>query len=156
MAEHCEPIWKPNWRYGIPFPVFARSSFGSGGAHFCTLSRGVVAIMWLSFVTWQGALGIYTALVTVFGRETMESYPLGSELNLAKLVIMLLYLVAHGMCIYVGPSRLRPFIFLVCPIALFGLGACVVWAARYGSVKESLAAAEEQMPVSIGSKGSLS
>ena len=27
-------------RYGIPFPVFARSSFGSAGAHFCTLSRG--------------------------------------------------------------------------------------------------------------------
>ena len=110
--------------------------------------------MWLSFVTWQGALGIYTALVTVLGPETMESYPLGSELNLAKLVIMLLYVAAHAICVYLGPSRLKRFIFLVCPIALFGLGACAVWAARHGSLKESFAAAEEQMPVSIGSKGS--
>ena len=110
--------------------------------------------MWLSFMTWQGALGIYTALVTVFGPETMESYPINRHLNLAKLVIMLHYLAVHGMIIYLGPSRLRPFIFVVCPIALLGIGACAVWAARHGSLKESFAAAEVQMPVSIGSKGS--
>jgi NCS1 family nucleobase:cation symporter-1 len=36
-------------KYGIPFPVYVRSSFGFHGAQFCTITRGVVAIMWLSF-----------------------------------------------------------------------------------------------------------
>eukprot|EP00438_Fugacium_kawagutii_P028656 Skav213544 [mRNA] locus=scaffold3239:46777:48284:+ [translate_table: standard] len=61
-----------SWRYGIPFPVFARSSFGSAGAHFCTLSRGAVAIMWLSFMSWQGAVGIYTSLMRLFGSSWLQ------------------------------------------------------------------------------------
>jgi len=36
-------------KYGIPYPVLARSSFGHNGAQLCTLTRGVVAIFWLSF-----------------------------------------------------------------------------------------------------------
>lgn len=36
-------------KYGIPFPVYVRSSFGQHGAQFCTISRGMVAILWLSF-----------------------------------------------------------------------------------------------------------
>ena len=39
----------PGVKYGIPFPVLARSSFGSNGAQFCTLTRGAVAVLWLSF-----------------------------------------------------------------------------------------------------------
>ena len=37
-------IGEPSQKYGIPFPVFLRTSFGIFGAKYVTLSRGLVAI----------------------------------------------------------------------------------------------------------------
>jgi NCS1 family nucleobase:cation symporter-1 len=45
-------------RYGIPFPVFARASFGHSGAHVPSLLRSVVACGWFGIQTWIGGLAI--------------------------------------------------------------------------------------------------
>ena len=45
-------------RYGIPFPVFVRSSFGTSGANFAALARAVVACGWFGIQTWLGGLAI--------------------------------------------------------------------------------------------------
>ncbi|MFQ5690104.1 MAG: NCS1 family nucleobase:cation symporter-1 [Gemmatimonadota bacterium] len=45
-------------RYGIPFPVFARASFGTAGAHVPSLLRSVVACGWFGIQTWIGGLAI--------------------------------------------------------------------------------------------------
>ncbi|MBB5495031.1 cytosine/uracil/thiamine/allantoin permease [Nocardiopsis metallicus] len=39
-------------KYGIPFPVFARSSFGLRGANLPALLRGAVACGWFGIQTW--------------------------------------------------------------------------------------------------------
>ncbi|CAJ1358924.1 unnamed protein product [Effrenium voratum] len=140
-------------KYGIPFPVFARSSFGSGGAHFCTLSRGAVAIMWLSFQCWQGVLGIHAALGQVVGRARLRSWGrLGEHLDVAKLVILLLYLGLHAVLIQLGPAKLKRCISSVLPFMVMGILGIAVWAAFLCPVQEALVAAEESTPESIGSK----
>ncbi|KAJ0988529.1 hypothetical protein J5N97_006885 [Dioscorea zingiberensis] len=48
----------PGTRYGIPFPVLARSSFGIHGAHLPSFLRTLVACGWLGIDTWIGAQGI--------------------------------------------------------------------------------------------------
>jgi NCS1 family nucleobase:cation symporter-1 len=45
-------------RYGIPFPVYLRASFGLRGAHFPALLRAVVACGWFGIQTWIGGLAI--------------------------------------------------------------------------------------------------
>ena len=45
-------------RYGIPFPVYARASFGLTGAHIPSLLRSVVACGWFGIQTWIGGLAI--------------------------------------------------------------------------------------------------
>ena len=45
-------------RYGIPFPVYARASFGTVGAHIPSLLRAVVACGWFGIQTWIGGLAI--------------------------------------------------------------------------------------------------
>jgi nucleobase:cation symporter-1, NCS1 family len=45
-------------RYGIPFPVYARASFGLRGAHLPALLRSVVACGWFGIQTWIGGLAI--------------------------------------------------------------------------------------------------
>eukprot|EP00434_Breviolum_minutum_P024595 symbB.v1.2.021722.t1/scaffold1894.1/size98026/1 len=140
-------------KYGIPFPVFARSSFGSAGAHFCTLSRGGVAIMWLSFQAWQGALGIYTSLERVFGSRWLEDWGhLGNNLNVSKLTILILYLALHAVLIHFGPAKLKRWINLVLPVVMLGMLGIAIWAASLASFPEAMEAAEEHRPLEIGSK----
>lgn len=45
-------------RYGIPFPVYARASFGTRGAHLPALLRAVVACGWFGIQTWVGGMAV--------------------------------------------------------------------------------------------------
>jgi NCS1 family nucleobase:cation symporter-1 len=45
----CGPIFlnaHPGTKYGVPFPVLARASFGTVGANIPAVSRGIVACGW--------------------------------------------------------------------------------------------------------------
>lgn len=46
-------------KYGIPFPVFARASFGTLGANIPALLRAIVACGWFGIQTWIGGFAIY-------------------------------------------------------------------------------------------------
>ena len=46
-------------KYGIPFPVLARASFGTMGAHIPAIARSLVACGWFGIQTWIGGFAIY-------------------------------------------------------------------------------------------------
>ena len=46
-------------KYGIPFPVFVRSSFGVRGANIPALLRALVACGWFGIQTWVGGEAIF-------------------------------------------------------------------------------------------------
>ncbi|MFA7495706.1 MAG: NCS1 family nucleobase:cation symporter-1 [Acidithiobacillus sp.] len=45
-------------RYGIPFPVFVRASFGTSGAKVAAMARGLVGCGWFGIQTWLGGLAL--------------------------------------------------------------------------------------------------
>lgn len=47
-------------RYGIPFPVFVRASFGVRGANVPAVLRALVACGWFGIQTWIGGQAIFT------------------------------------------------------------------------------------------------
>jgi NCS1 family nucleobase:cation symporter-1 len=49
-------------RFGIPFPVLARASFGVLGSNVPAILRGLVACGWFGIQTWIGGQAIYTML----------------------------------------------------------------------------------------------
>jgi NCS1 family nucleobase:cation symporter-1 len=49
-------------KYGIPFPVFARASFGTKGANIPAILRAIVACGWFGIQTWIGGAAIYYIL----------------------------------------------------------------------------------------------
>ncbi|HHN78666.1 MAG TPA: nitrate reductase, partial [Phycisphaerales bacterium] len=53
-------------KYGVPFPVLARASFGTTGAHIPAIARSLVACGWFGIQTWIGGAAIY-AIVTTLG-----------------------------------------------------------------------------------------
>jgi NCS1 family nucleobase:cation symporter-1 len=57
----------PGTKYGIPFPVLARASFGVLGANVPALLRGLVACGWFGIQTWIGGSAIYQLLLALAG-----------------------------------------------------------------------------------------
>ncbi|KIC14515.1 NCS1 family nucleobase:cation symporter-1 [Leisingera sp. ANG-DT] len=54
-------------KYGIPFPVLLRSSFGPSGAKIPAVARGIVACGWFGIQTWVGGSAIFVILNTLTG-----------------------------------------------------------------------------------------
>ena len=49
-------------KYGIPFPVFARASFGTKGANIPAILRAIVACGWFGIQTWIGGASLYNII----------------------------------------------------------------------------------------------
>jgi len=56
-------------KYGIPFPVIGRSSFGIKGIHLPAIVRALVACGWFGIQTWIGGLAIYAIFNAITGAE---------------------------------------------------------------------------------------
>ena len=56
-------------KYGIPYAVLARASFGTSGARLPALMRAIVACGWYGIQTWFGGSMIYTLLGVMMGGE---------------------------------------------------------------------------------------
>src|SRR5215467_13794267 len=56
----------PGARYGVPFPVLARASFGVLGANVAAVLRALVACGWFGIQTWIGGEAISTLIATLF------------------------------------------------------------------------------------------
>src|SRR5512146_625171 len=54
-------------KYGIPFPVFARASFGVVGANLPALIRAGVACGWFGIQTWIGGGAIFVLVGAILG-----------------------------------------------------------------------------------------
>lgn len=62
----------PGTRYGIPFQVLARSSFGIRGAHIPTLLRALVGCGWYGIESWIGGQAIFLLLPKIIKESTMS------------------------------------------------------------------------------------
>jgi NCS1 family nucleobase:cation symporter-1 len=80
-------------RFGIPFPVLARSSFGIHGSNVPALMRSVVACGWFGIQTWIGGQAIYTML-----KVAVPQYEPPFAMALGFLVFWLwnMYVVVRG------------------------------------------------------------
>ncbi len=94
----------PGAKYGIPFPVLARASFGVRGANVPAVLRALVACGWFGIQTWFGGQAIYElvrALVPSIGSAPYLGAFL--DINLAQLIAFLgfwainMYFVVRGM-----------------------------------------------------------
>ena len=59
-------------KYGIPFSVSLRPSFGTRGAILPTFFRGIPGIFWFGYQTWVGAEAINALSVTVWNYDNIN------------------------------------------------------------------------------------
>lgn len=66
-------------KYGIPFMVQARSSFGFAGTRLPALVRSVPAIVWYGFQSWIGAGALNLVSETMFGYSNIWVFFVGFQ-----------------------------------------------------------------------------
>ncbi len=90
-------------KYGIPYAVLARASFGTRGARLPALMRAIVACGWYGIQTWFGGSMIYTLLGVLLGSPIGGDPLPGLGINGGQLGCFLafwaiqMYFIVHGM-----------------------------------------------------------
>jgi nucleobase:cation symporter-1, NCS1 family len=119
-------------RYGIPFPVYARASFGTRGAHVPALLRAGVACGWFGIQTWIGGLALHAMMVmgmlwpawnALGGGATWMGYTLPHFLGFAAFWCVNLWFV------WKGTESIKWLETLSAPLLLGAGIALLVWAA---------------------------
>ena len=94
-------------KYGVPFPVLLRTSFGPRGAQAAALARAFVACGWFGINTWIGGSAIYQlANIALGGVLTGAALPV-LGINLGQLVCFLLFWALHIYFISRGTESIR-------------------------------------------------
>jgi NCS1 family nucleobase:cation symporter-1 len=122
----------PGTRYGIPFPVLARASFGVHGAHVPSLLRAVVAAGWFGIQTWVGGAAIYQLLNALFGGALSGDALPVLGINLAEFLCFVLFWVIQLVIIYRGIESIRILETAAAPFLLVMGLVLLVWAYRAG------------------------
>jgi NCS1 family nucleobase:cation symporter-1 len=92
-------------RYGIPFPVYCRASFGLRGANLPALLRAVVACGWFGIQTWIGGWAIYQiAALYLAGLRDYAPLPLVG-ISAPQLVCFLLFWGVNVLVVWRGSIR---------------------------------------------------
>ncbi len=117
-------------KYGIPFPVMARASFGVTGANIPALLRAIVACGWFGIQTWIGGFALYQ-LVRVWwpGIEGLSPvFPEALGLSTGPAITFLLFWLLNMYVVYLGVERIRQLLVFKAIFLPFAALALLFWA----------------------------
>jgi NCS1 family nucleobase:cation symporter-1 len=93
-------------KYGIPFPVFARASFGTKGANIPAMLRAIVACGWFGIQTWIGGTAIYYTIRA--WNPSMPEIAIDSLLpNIVPFICFLGFWLLNMFIVYLGVDSIR-------------------------------------------------
>lgn len=120
-------------KYGIPFPVFVRASYGVRGSNLPALMRAIVACGWFGINAWIGGQALFTLI-----KAMIPSWPMLMGLPIAgypptEWVSFIVFWALNILVIFGGMEFLKKFESLAAPF-VFSLAAlmvgCLIWKAN--------------------------
>ena len=115
-------------RYGVPFPVLLRASFGTIGARLPGLLRGLVACGWFGIQTWVGGFAIYQILNAISGQAFIGTPLPFIDIDLAQLLCFLVFWAAQIYFIAKGIESIRWLETLAAPFLILAALGLLAWA----------------------------
>jgi NCS1 family nucleobase:cation symporter-1 len=117
-------------KYGIPFPVFARASFGIAGAHIPSFLRAIVACGWFGIQTWIGGTAIYTIIVVLFPQvaQAPAMMPDWVGVSLIEFACFMAFWFMNIWLIWKGINSIRVLEHLAAPFLILCGLALLAWA----------------------------
>ncbi|MES2837816.1 MAG: NCS1 family nucleobase:cation symporter-1 [Bacteroidota bacterium] len=122
-------------KYGIPFPVFARASFGIYGANIPAVLRAIVACGWFGIQTWIGGFSIFLMLKVWFPSiaELPQIFPEWVGLQTGPAITFFLFWLLNMFVVYLGIESIKKLLVFKAfflPIAALAL---LFWAISAGN-----------------------
>ncbi|MES3016975.1 MAG: NCS1 family nucleobase:cation symporter-1 [Bacteroidota bacterium] len=122
-------------KYGIPFPVFARASFGVSGANIPAVLRAIVACGWFGIQTWIGGYAIYLMFRLWFpALSTMRPiFPASWTLETGPAITFFLFWLLNMYVIYLGVDSIKKLLVFKAFFLPFAALALLFWAISAGN-----------------------
>ena len=119
-------------KYGIPFPVLARASFGVLGANIPALLRAIVACGWFGIQTWIGGFALYQMLrLWIPSLDSLPSvFPTSWMLETGPAITFVLFWLLNMFVVHKGVESIRKLLVFkafVLPVAALAL---LYWAIK--------------------------
>ena len=114
-------------KYGIPFPVYCRASFGVLGANVPALLRALVACGWFGIQCHIGGQAFYNILAA-YVPDCKELAPLFSGINVVQLACFLAFWGLNVLVICRGIESIRFLLTIKAPLLLLLGMALLAWA----------------------------
>src|SRR3954453_10920548 len=122
-------------KYGIPFPVFARASFGVRGANIPAVLRAIVACGWFGIQAWIGGYALY--LMTRLWIPSIDNlpqiFPASWTLQTGPALCFFLFWLLNMFVVYLGVESIRKLLVFKAfflPVAALAL---LFWAINAGN-----------------------
>lgn len=114
-------------KYGIPYPVFARASFGILGSNIPALSRALVACGWFGIQTWIGGTAIYTLILQLWPEvRLLTGEVLG--VGLVPFACFMIFWCMNLFFVWKGVTSIKWLETLCAPFLILGGLALLYWA----------------------------
>ncbi|HMK28020.1 MAG TPA: NCS1 family nucleobase:cation symporter-1 [Chitinophagaceae bacterium] len=119
-------------KYGIPFPVFARASFGTKGANIPAMLRAIVACGWFGIQTWIGGESLYN-LIRAWNPSLAEIDSTSLFPQALPMICFLAFWLLNMFIVYLGVESIRKLLVFKAfflPVAALALLAWAIVAAK--------------------------
>ncbi len=119
----------PGTKYGIPFPVLARASFGTAGANIPAVLRAIVACGWFGIQTFIGGEAVKTFLEAIWPAygHLAEGVSIAG-LSIPSAITFLIFWALNIFIIYRGMNAVRHFENWAAPLVLVMAAVLMIWA----------------------------
>jgi NCS1 family nucleobase:cation symporter-1 len=118
----------PGTKYGIPFPVLARASFGVLGANIPALLRAGVACGWFGINAFIGGTAVNNFLIALFPAwKTIGGGMTILGLSLPAMITFLGFLAMNIFVVYKGMNNIRKFENWAAPIVMIMTFILLIW-----------------------------
>jgi len=114
-------------KYGIPFPVYCRASFGVRGANIPALLRAFVACGWFGIQTWIGGWAIYK-IGAIYLPSWDSLPPVFAGINVAQAACFLFFWGINMFVIFKGIESIRFLLDIKAPLLIILGLALLAWA----------------------------
>lgn len=118
----------PGTKYGLPFPVLARSSFGIKGANLPSLTRALVACAWFGIQTWIGGSSIHQMLLAVWGEAVPSAVIAALDITSTQLACFMAFWTIQVCIVLRGIDTIKDIETCSAPILVALAVALLVWA----------------------------
>ena len=122
-------------KYGIPFPVLARASFGVRGANIPAMLRAIVACGWFGIQTWIGGFAIYQMFHVWFPaiENIPQIFPDSFSLQTGPAIAFFIFWLINMYVVKLGVESIKKLLLFKAFFLPFAALALLFWAISAGN-----------------------